>query len=318
MIHSIEKIYQPGNRPINEDAYVIEEKSGIFSVIDGATGLGGLSGKTASNILKSALEQGTANETLSMLVLKGNQSLGEASCKEWSALSGQKRDQVTLPMIPKAQRSSCGLAAIKLFQQPETLLGKMKYIHAGDCMIFVEYHNGDVRGLTYDHIDKLDHHAIELMVKEWNNRLKDGENPNSWPSEQIKAAMEDIRLNILPLLQSNRNKLNTSIGYGIVDGSPEVEHFLEGGTINLIDVKQILLLSDGLKLHLKTSSSFGWEDTAKYAFKFGLSALLQKVLEMETGDPACYEYPRLKQHDDKTGILITLKDSSRSVAEFEK
>jgi hypothetical protein len=38
----------------------------------------------------------------------------------------------------------------------------------------------------------------------------------------------------------------------------------------------------------------------------GLSRLEKTIMDMETNDPACYQYPRLKQHDDKTGILIHL------------
>jgi hypothetical protein len=50
----------------------------------------------------------------------------------------------------------------------------------------------------------------------------------------------------------------------------------------------------------------GWLDTATYAFSYGVDALCQRVLELEKEDPGCYIHPRLKPHDDKSGLLIAI------------
>lgn len=40
--------------------------------------------------------------------------------------------------------------------------------------------------------------------------------------------------------------------------------------------------------------------------KFGLNQLEKHINEIEESDPVCINYPRLKKHDDKTGIMIYL------------
>lgn len=106
------------------------------------------------------------------------------------------------------------------------------------------------------------------------------------------------------MLKENRNKLNTPNGYGIIDGSSEALSYLECGSVPLINVDKILLLSDGLKLHKEES---GWLKSAELAFEKGVAELYQTIQTEEEMDPACYLYPRLKKHDDKTGILIHLR-----------
>ncbi|AND42276.1 hypothetical protein [Cytobacillus oceanisediminis] len=73
-------------------------------------------------------------------------------------------------------------------------------------------------------------------------------------------------------------------------------------------MNKILWLSDGLKLHSHRDSDQEetWLTTAKVAFEKGLDDLEKNILKLEESDPACLFYPRLKQHDDKSGILIEL------------
>ncbi|MDQ0199104.1 hypothetical protein [Neobacillus ginsengisoli] len=73
LISNIEVIYRKGSWDINEDTYVVNEEQGIFAVIDGATGLGGLSGSIASGITSQVLQEEKGG--LLQRVLKGNSIL---------------------------------------------------------------------------------------------------------------------------------------------------------------------------------------------------------------------------------------------------
>jgi serine/threonine protein phosphatase PrpC len=293
MIQTIDYIYKKGSRQQNEDAYVINRERGIFAAIDGATGLGGLSGDVAAKIVKDNLQK-DSNTTLKEKVQAGNTQLRN------------KTEQLTnqsLQNIPKHERSTCGLAAIQL--NPYTL----DYISYGDCMLILQYADYSIRIVTYDHLDVLDSKSIQrlhqMLEKEEATRKLE---LNKLPEEQIELIYKKNRSNLTPLLQENRNKLNTKEGYGIIDGSKESLEFMEYGSIPLINVQKILLLSDGLKMHNHrndTTNKNGWELSANIAFRHGIKELFNQIMKIEVSDPACVEYPRLKQHDDKTGILIS-------------
>ena len=290
MIQSIEYTYQQGSNPNNEDTYVLDKNRKIFATIDGATGLGGLPGDLAASIVKRSIENSSSPLLLDMLK-ESNQALKE----ETERLTKSKLDQV-----PKFERSTCGIAAIQLNDE-----NNLNYIAAGDCMIFLELIDGTIRTLTYDHLDRLDAKAIaafQQLLMEEENAL--GSPLHSLPKEQIKNIHQKCRKKIYPLLKENRNKLNTLEGYGVVDGSSEALTFLESGTVSLIHVKKILLLTDGLKMHKKQN---GWEKSVRFAFENGVEQLFNEIQSFEEQDPACSIHPRLKKHDDKTGILIRLK-----------
>jgi hypothetical protein len=301
MISNIEFIYRKGSSQVNEDTYVVNKEQGIFAVIDGATGLGGLPGSIASGIISNALQE--EKGCLLQRVLKGNATLAE---KAVEAIDHSKVKSIR--DIEKHRRSCCALAAIEFSTSSPSDVIKMTYVSAADCLLFVQYKNGHIHQVNYDDIDYFDQKGLDLAKEQWKNYLIENENPNEWESLKINQTIKDIRERVNPVLQQNRGKLNTSEGYGIIDGSQEVEDFLAAGTIPLVNVRKLLLLTDGLKIHSHRHKKIEneWLYTAKLAFEHGLDYLEKTILEIEENDPACYNYPRFKQHDDKTGILIYL------------
>lgn len=286
-----ELVYVQGAGKENEDAYVAGKPNRVFSVIDGATGLTGLSGKLAAGIVKEALENLRAHESL----IHGVTAASERLDAEASSLKGVPYTDD----IPKEERSTCGLAAVKLNGE------SLEYIHAGDCMIFVRYKNNEIRSVTHDLLSRLDAAAIQLFAQKM--KEKTAADPNALEEPERDKLLREIRRDIMPLLVENRKKLNTPDGYGIIDGSRESLKYLELGSVPLHYADSILLLTDGLQL--PDQKGFGWKawhDTAAYAFAHGLERLKDEVIRLEASDPACCLYPRLKFADDKTGILIRL------------
>lgn len=287
MNYQIEWIYEKGVRPINEDAYIISQEEGLFAVIDGATGLGGLPGSLAATTIKETIEKATSFNSLFERTIYANQILGQKT-KETAQVK-------SIDEIPKEKRSSCGIAAIKINQ--ETM--QFEFVHAGDCMLFLELENGDIRTITYDYISSLD----TIAISKYHQLLKEASKAGVINEEISNSA----RMEIQDILVQNRRMLNTFNGYGILDGSDEVVHFIEHGTISLNRVKKILLLSDGLGWPIqKAGGQDSWGETAKIAFKKGVKGLFDGVNQLEQQDPFCLAYPRLKKSDDKSGILISL------------
>lgn len=103
----------------------------------------------------------------------------------------------------------------------------------------------------------------------------------------------------------NKKKLNTLIGYSIMDGTKEAMEDLTYGSTPLHQVKKALLVTDDLQLHRADGDV--WEATAAFAFQYGMERLPQRVTGQEESDKYFKEYPRLKHADDKTGMLVEWK-----------
>lgn len=290
---SHEVVYLQGGNKDNEDAFVADAVTGIYAVIDGATGLGGLSGKMAAEVTRETIASAKADEALIDVLKRANTAL---ACE-----ITQQEGVSSLNAIPKEERSTCGFAVLRARDH------RLEYIHAGDCMIFVLNKAGDIRILTHDHLSSLDAVSIQQFRSEIGRRLQGAQNPNDWDENTIQTLLHEVRLVLLPTLIHNRRRLNTKDGYGVLDGSPEAIHFFDHGEISLLQADKILMLSDGLQLpSAKGAGQKAWRETAEYAFQHGLEALKDEVIRIENEDKACFHYPRLKFADDKTGIMIEL------------
>lgn len=294
MKHICETVYLQGGNGENEDAFVTNKETAVFAAIDGATGLGGASGKLAAFLVKKSLEEVKKEESLIQGLQRANELIA-------SQLVMETGDQYTAE-LPKEKRSTCGVAAIKLNGN------RLEYVHAGDCMIFIEYANNDIRHVTYDHLAKLDTAAINYFHEILTSKIAHKENPEAENEEHTALILQEARQQALPLIIENRRQLNTPYGYGIIDGSPEALQFLDFGQLSMQDARQILLVSDGLQLPIqKADGPASWDQTAAFAFRHGLQALAEEVVRLEKSDTACILYPRLKVSDDKTGILVKLE-----------
>ncbi|MCD5324114.1 MULTISPECIES: protein phosphatase 2C domain-containing protein [Pontibacillus] len=279
----ISSIYEKGSRPMNEDRVVLHEEADRYAVVDGATGIDGIPGELAASVLAQNMEQPPGEVELLSIVKVANETLGRKNVREYGG-------DASIADVPKEARSTCGIAAIQL-NEDRTL----SYVQTGDCMIFVQYKDGSIRALTYDHVAQFDDIALKRL-EETRERASGGQLLNDAIFEQ----------EIKPILLDNRRKLNTKEGYPILDGSEEALDFLDWGTLPLLNVDRLLLLSDGLQLPDGKGDGEIWMETARYAFTYGLEALRDRVHQMEEEDSDCLKYPRFKKADDKSGVLISL------------
>lgn len=269
-----------GSSVKNEDYLVINEENNIYAVLDGASSLGQLDGSIASNTVAKCLLENN-NNSLYERVKKGNDNLCEI-IKDYMGVDN-------LNILNKHDLSTTGLIGVEIKNN------RLFYIHSGDCLLVLKLKNEEIRVVSYDMLSKLD-----LSV------LKKGEKLRETLPENT-----NIRELINDDLVFNRNLLNTETGYSVIDGSEEALSLIEEGNLSLNFVEQILLISDGLILsrdleyvnHENTIREF-----AKIAFNNGLDRLFDVVDDYESIDKELLLYPRFKYSDDKTGILIDLRN----------
>ncbi|MGX9133247.1 PP2C family serine/threonine-protein phosphatase [Rummeliibacillus sp. JY-2-4R] len=290
MINVMDAVKDEGKNEVSEDDVVINTTRGRFAVIDGESGFGPFSGKEAAKILANALSSPKYNDlSLEQSVIAANNELRlmKKGNKIWESY----------PDVQKDIRNSCSFAAIQVTDE------WLYYLQTGSCMIFVQYSNGTIRSLTYDHTAKFKEKYIEKH-KKYFNQLKKGLNRN-----YSQKKLEDCYKNAAILSQAYRMQCressNTYEGFGTVDGSRNSSRYWESGRIPLMDIKKILLLSDGLQIpgH-KPPCQETWLQTAKHIFNKKLTSTNKKINQMEKDDPLCQQYLRFEQSDDKAGILL--------------
>lgn len=295
MIH-ISKVHKQGSAPANEDAYVENLERKLFAVIDGATGVGGLSGKIAAETMQHRLNTGNVADSFISLIQKGNTDLAERTKQEL----GQE-----INAIPKEKRSTCGMAAIQIHET------YMEYAQSGDCMIFVKYRDGGIQALSYDHVMRLDEKALSDLYESISWRI--GADVSG---EAFQKVYQEEKERIIPALAANRRKLNTVQGYSIMDGTAAAMDFLSYGRIPLQQVEKVLLLTDGMQIYGVDGDT--WGETAMYAMEYGVERLLSYVVQQEGSDISLQRYPRFKHADDKTGILLEYSDEEKEIIKNTK
>lgn len=290
MLKVLEVIYQEGNKEEIEDAYVSDEKNNRFAVIDGDSGFGQFSGVEAARTVRKYLkDQSFENDSLEHILNLANIEMRRAkkAMTMWDDFGDTK----------KYIRNCCSVAAIQIRDDI------LHYVQTGNSMLFVQYQNGTIRCLTYDHTAKIQEKYIGKVKGSFNN-LKRTLKRNYTERKLIQCYKNALTLTQSYRMQC-RESFNTYEGYGMIDGSRESSIFWEIGSIPLMDVKKIALVTDGLQLlSHKPPGHERWMDTAKNIFNRGLRSTCTKITLMEKNDPYCQQYPRVDQCDDKTGILL--------------
>lgn len=152
----------------------------------------------------------------------------------------------------------------------------------GDCEAVVCFKDGSLKRY-YD--DRLSHFDSEVIKERKTMCLKHG------------CKMDNVRQYILPHLIENRNKANKDDGYYALVASKDYEYKEIGFDINIKDVEEIYLYSDGY------SSIFATFDIYKDytdAFKNDIDVKneIAKIVDAAYKDKHTDKYPRLKTIDD--------------------
>ncbi|MBM7600077.1 serine/threonine protein phosphatase PrpC [Virgibacillus halotolerans] len=281
----VESVSVQGSNEWNEDALIINEKERIYGVADGATSLvpyrsnkGETGGRLASQIVKSFFEgiNKSRSNTLEELLIQANNTLGQEMSNQ--GINRSLKDHLW----------TTGVALIRI--------GKthIEYVQSGDCMIVAIYEDGSYRLLTRDQISFFDDQTKE----KWSIAVDEG-------FDQY----EEIRKKIEPLIRKNKENINTLQGYSVLDGSAEADLFFESGKINQMNLKQIIIFSDGLFMHEergREKSIDTIETIVRQTFLVGINGYVDYLNALEQNDPDCLRFPRLKKSDDKSIMHIKI------------
>ncbi|MBI4836220.1 MAG: protein phosphatase 2C domain-containing protein [Candidatus Abawacabacteria bacterium] len=275
----IDALYDKGSGRVNEDAFLISKKR--FAVFDGASPLVPYidgEGRTGAMIAASLARDAFEHESMSLLAAARNAN---------ASIRGAMR-KVGVDICQKTALWATSAAAVEL-HGPEDNPTFADWLQIDDSLIVAIYRDSthDLLAAHEDH----DQQTLEL----WQKMVRE---------ERIEArgALQS------PLMQAQflRVRATMNVHYGAIDGEPEMEEFLRHGRLDLRQVAHLLLFTDGFLLPKKdASSAVDFKLLVKFFLKGGLKAVHEHVRTLESSDPYCTKYPRVKDHDDIAAIAVT-------------
>ncbi len=191
------------------------------------------------------------------------------------------------------------------------------YAHAGDTALMVVYQDGHVQFPTAGPSD------FDRPLKR-TAQAEHATHPDMTYRELTQQPAVQ-RYNLRAALHHNyvdeHGLPQPAQGIGVLDGLPELRYFVSTGTLSLDQVAWVAVMSDGLGWPANAQEVFT-EDTARanalraerWAFMAqeisatGLAGYLHTLREAEAADPDFERYPRMKLHDDATGVLLRFAD----------
>lgn len=280
----VEKISLPGSGEWNEDALVDNEQLHLFGVLDGATSLHPFRGPNnetggylASQVIKQYLEslqaEDVADLDLKQLVVQANIRLRE------------KMEAAGIHTSDKGALWTSSLALIRIEDN------YIDYAQVGDCMIVAVYQDGSLRTISRDQVAHIDLESKHI----WEQGIENG-----------IVKREDLWELVKPIILQNKSKMNTMAGYSVMSGEPHLAEFIEYGRINRIQLKSLLLVTDGLFPHTERGGKpiDVIQELTTSITNSTLAGYADWLFNLELEDKDCLRYPRFKVSDDKTGIWI--------------
>ena len=190
----MESYTRQGVGKLNEDAVVINERLGIYGVLDGSTSLvpfetnnGKTGGFLASRFVKNNIESIEESSSLLSVLDRANHYLGEEMKNHGIAIDEKERLWCTAASIIQVTNHH------------------LYFAQTGDTMILVVYEDG-IRVLTQPQIEHVDRMASEKWIK----LIKSG-----------VRSQKELFAGIKDQLKENRYLANTPDGYGVLNGEDD-------------------------------------------------------------------------------------------------
>jgi hypothetical protein len=156
--------------------------------------------------------------------------------------------------------------------------------------------------------------CVALVEQRGTIRLAGAEPARAWEddiNQVVRARLaarpgpQGVLLTVLrDELRRRRARLNQPDGYWMLGIDPRAAAAIEVSALELDAPARVLLASDGL---WRLVDHFGRYDAAGLlaaAFRDGLARLLATLRQLEQDDPECRLVPRVKPHDDATGLAL--------------
>jgi serine/threonine protein phosphatase PrpC len=161
---------------------------------------------------------------------------------------------------------------------------KLEYLALADSPLVIRRHDG-VQVITDD--------REAVVGRRYRQRM---DATAAGTPEHVKAHREYV--------ETMRAHRNSSDGFWVASNDPEAAHKAITGTIDVREVRDLALLSDGASRLVDRFDLATWESALDLVRDHGPNALIQAVRDAEASDPEGRRWPRGKGTDDATALYV--------------
>jgi hypothetical protein len=258
---------------------------------------------------------------LRTLLLEANADLGRELIRLFGALTLDALgfpEEVYAPLADDPRMVRLGLpASVVTLAEYDPASHSLRYAHAGDTLLLVVHRDGRVSIPTRTADDPCPDYGLMQTA------LKMREYYPDLPFRELVRLPEVQHRNLTDALYHNyvdeHGLPQPSHGLGVIDGLPELRYFIQTGQVALDGAALVCVMTDGMEWPASAHETFAADPVEaadlcarRGAFmgeqigRRGLAGYLERLRQAEAGDPDHERYPRMKTHDDATGVLLRL------------
>ena len=189
----------------------------------------------------------------------------------------------------------------------------LRYAHAGDTSLLVAYAEGRATVPTADEAP-FDSHLLKLIGQ---LRAEDPEQSVRDLTQHADVRRRNLYNGLRHNYVDEHSLPQPSQGTGVLNGQPELRYFVKTGEVSLRDATLVCAMSDGLEWPISAEEAFAdhaatatelrdqrYAHMAEQITARGLRGYLDLLRETEHDDADYNAFPRMKAHDDATGLLL--------------
>jgi hypothetical protein len=169
----------------------------------------------------------------------------------------------------------------------------------GDCKTLVRFPSGALQSFGDSPVTALDAQVVGKLIDLQRSR------PD--------ARFTDLKRELAPLIKHNRRLKNQPNGYGVLEPGQSWLQHVQYFTLEAAPGTHVLMLTDGFYRLVDHYHLYTDESLASAAIDEGLESLACRLRRIESDDPECRAYPRLKPQDDATAQLLYLASGSGGI-----
>jgi hypothetical protein len=169
----------------------------------------------------------------------------------------------------------------------------LEYLALGDCSLLVAGPDGSFHRFGVQDEDAGDAHLSDHLSR-----------PAPLAGETEDPS--EMRARLLPVLRSQRTRMNLVPGYGVFSITAPPPEYVNCDRIPLAEGTRILIASDGLMRLVDVFRAWTPADLLAATFERGVAAMTEELRRLEASDTACRSHPRAKTSDDATALLATI------------
>jgi hypothetical protein len=192
--------------------------------------------------------------------------------------------------------------------------GDFDFAHAGDTALMQVDTTGHVHLLSQDQMKEFDNNALQLAldaVQQEDNQINTvAEAVQAIPAVKTTNALNGLRHNYV----DENGHTHPEKGCGVIDGLEVLSDYVQTGRGILSPGHRLYLMSDGMTLPLSQSRSpvpapvrDSIEEWKRALQGGNLMDLLKSTRHITSIDTSYNVFPRLKQQDDATALVITIQ-----------